>query len=330
MSGGAATLNKGFHYKFKNVLNNKSTRHFTPKETTMSQDDKTKSVAVIGAGSMGAHMARRLLAAGFDVQVCDTSPETLKTFAALGAKTTAAASDCAQAKFVLVMVPTDEALDAVTFGEHGVCSRSDGIKPGIVCVMSTTLPATIDQMVAKAKPLGIELVDAPVSGGPARAEDGTMSIFIGASPAVFKELQPVMAAMGKNLYSCGAPGTGSAVKVINNLIGITNIFITAEAYEIAADRGVDLHQLSQILDASTASNFLTGDMNEASRQYQGWGASAESLCKILVKDISFANALMDSTRVSHSLAKHVLNYAKSDDPYRLERWARIAKLPPKS
>lgn len=293
----------------------------------MSQDAMKKTVAVIGAGAMGAHMARRLLEAGFKVQVCDTNTATLERFAALGATTTAQASDCAQADVVLVMVPTDQALEAVTFGQNGVCSRTDGIRPGIVCVMSTTMPTTIDDLASRAKPLGIDLIDAPVSGGPARAEDGSMSIFIGAPTTTFDELQPIMAAMGKNLYNCGAPGSGSAVKIINNLIGITNIFITAEAYEIAEGRGIDLHQLSQILEASTGRNFLTMDIDEASRQYQGWGASAESLCKILVKDIGFANTLMDATRANHALARYVLDYAKSEDPHRLERWARIAQRP---
>ena len=296
----------------------------------MNESKTIQSVALIGAGSMGARMAKRLLAGGVNTIVCDTRQETRETFAKLGAQTTASASDCAQADLIVVMVPSDEALRAVTIGDNGVSSRNDGVKPKIICVMSTTMPGTARELAQQCQARGIALVDAPVSGGPARAEDGTLSIFFGGSDEAFEQLQPILGLMGKNIYHCGDVGSACAVKIINNLICITNIYITGEAFEIATDLGVDLNRLAPILDVSTGRNFISADLGQSIKQFKEWGGSDESFAaigNILKKDLGFALELIQPDHINSSLAKRVLEYAKSDDPHLFNRWRQIADTP---
>lgn len=290
----------------------------------------TEKIAFIGVGSMGAKMAKRLIAAGLNVQICDTQERTRLAFSKLGAETTAKASDCAGADVVFVMVHTDEALHSVTFDSGGVAAPEKKSKPSVICIMSTALPKTMQALAVKANQMGIALVDAPVSGGPARAEDGSLSIFVGSHKEQFDRLKPILALMGKNLYHCGKVGSASAVKVINNLIGLTNIFITGEAYEIASELGLDLHHLCEILDVSTGSNFISADLNQGIKQFQEWSgndASFAAIKAILSKDLGFAMTLIKPERAETSLTKTILQYAQSEDEHLLSRWKRLADLP---
>jgi len=296
----------------------------------MQNFTQLKQVAFLGVGSMGARMAKRLLANGIDLTVCDTRTEALTVFSQLGAKTTQIASECADIDILIVMVPSDQALYAVTVGPNGAINRADGIRPKIICVMSTTLPKTIRDISAQAAQKGVVVIDAPVSGGPARAEDGSLSIFVGSKESDFKKIAHVLKLMGKNLYHCGDVGSASAVKVINNLICITNIYVTAEAYEIASGLGIDPHKLAPILDVSTARNFISADMNQSIKQFQEWvkdETSFQSINNILKKDLSFALDLIDAEVANNTIAKKVLEYAQSDDVNLLKRWKLIAQSP---
>lgn len=297
----------------------------------MKDLDPLKTVALIGAGSMGARMASRMLESGVGILVCDTNQDVLASFSARGARVTSNASDCGQADLVIVMVPSDDALQAVTVGPRGACSRVDGVKPKMLCVMSTTMPNTAREIARVCETRGIEVVDAPVSGGPARAEDGSLSIFIGGSEVAFDQIKPMLGLIGKNLYHCGDIGSASAVKIINNLICITNIYITGEAFDLAIDLGVEINRLAPILNASTGRNFISADLDQAIKQFKEWGgndSSFDAIQHILQKDLGFAVSLLKPDHAGTSLAKRVLEYAKSTDPNLLNRWKQIAELTP--
>lgn len=298
----------------------------------MKNSETLQSVALIGAGSMGARMANRLLESGMKTLVCDTSSDILADFSARGADVTSNAADCGHADLVIVMVPSDQALRAVTVGPLGACNRTDGVKPKVVCVMSTTMPDTAREIAQHCESQGIVMVDAPVSGGPARAEDGSLSIFVGGSETAFETVKPVLGILGKNLYHCGDIGSASAVKIINNLICITNIYITGEAFELARDLGVEINRLAPILNVSTGRNFLSADLNQAIKQFKEWGGSEASFIAIqhiLQKDLGFAATLFKPDHAKTSLMKKVLEYAKSTDPHLQDRWKQIAELTPK-
>jgi len=249
-----------------------------------------RKIAVIGVGSMGNPMARRIHSAGYELTVCDRNEKALEAFAKLGVRTVLQAADCADCDVVIVLVATPQQLQSVALGQGGLKDGLAGRKP-YLAVMSTVTPAAMRDVAAELEPLGVKVIDAPVSGGLVKAEDGTLAIMMGGRAKDVDALRPLMSTMGNNLFHCGVLGTGQTVKIVNNVIGIANIAIAAEAYRIGIENGLSLSDAIPVLEQGSGRNFFSRRPEDAPLAYGAWAKTRpdfDSLQAIIRKDIDLA------------------------------------------
>ncbi|MCW0206379.1 MAG: NAD(P)-dependent oxidoreductase [Achromobacter sp.] len=290
--------------------------------------ESIKTVAFIGAGNMGAPMARRAWRGGFDVMVCDISPATRESFSREGIPTTADVADCAAADAIIVLLANDAQITDALLGERGL---ANAIPPGhrpVVCMMSTTLPDTLRTLEAPLAAAGARLIDAPVSGGIVGARDGTLTLMLGGSRADIQHVQPLMSTMGKRIFHCGALGSAEVAKIINNMLCVTNMFLTAEAIELAQAHGVAFEDLAPILAVSTGMNFLTADAAMGRAQYRAWAPSEDAypaIHRIVSKDLHLALALGDLASLDLGLLKQVSSYVDDGGPTAAARWTHAGQ-----
>ena len=249
------------------------------------------NIAFIGLGNMGAPMARNLLKAGHEVHLFDLNQAVLAELAEQGGNISASPKDAAaQAELVITMLPAAAHVRSVYLGEDGVLA---GIRPGTLAVDCSTIdPQTARDVSGAAAAQGIELGDAPVSGGTGGAQAGTLTFMVGASSDLFAQLQPVLAQMGRNVVHCGEVGTGQIAKICNNLLlGISMIGVS-EAMALGNALGIDTQVLANIINSSTGRCWSSDTYNPwpgvietapASRGYSG-GFGAE----LMLKDLGLA------------------------------------------
>lgn len=290
----------------------------------MTQEIKPiKTVAFIGAGNMGAPMARRAHAAGFELTICDRNEAVLKDFSQDGIRVTRDAADCASADAVVVLLANDAQVKEALIGAQGLSSN---IPPGhrpIICMMGTTLPDTLQSIDGPLQAAGARLIDAPISGGIVGAKAGTLTIMMGGEQSDIQAVTPLMQSMGQRLFHCGELGTAEVVKVINNMLCIANMFLTAEAIELAEQHGVTFEKLSPILAVSTGLNFLTADATIGRAQYAAWARSDEAyraIHAVVSKDLHLALKLAALSGTEPGLLQHISSYVDSNDPAAQQRW----------
>lgn len=204
---------------------------------------------------MGEPMARSLRRAGFEVTVCAyRRREALERLRADGANEAADPAAVAAASDVTIAcVPDAPDVESVLFGPRGVVA---GARTGSLAIdMSTISPVATRAFETRLRERGIAFIDAPVSGGPARAATGTLAIMVGASDADFERALPVLTAMGTP-HHMGPVGMGETVKLVNQIV-IANVMIAnAEALVFAQRAGADLNAVRKVLATATASNYV--------------------------------------------------------------------------
>lgn len=283
------------------------------------------NVAFVGAGSMGAPMARCARRAGFDLIVCDRNQAVLDAFSAEGARVTTSVVDCASADAIVVLLANDAQILEAMLGPGGLADAIPAGRQPVVCMMSTTLPETLQTISAGLRASGARLIDAPVSGGIVGAEEAKLTIMMGGDPEVVAAVMPLIRSMGNNIFHCGALGSGEVVKVINNMLCIANMFLTAEAIDLAERYGVSFESLAPILNVSTGRNFLTDDAGTGRSQYAAWSrseAAFASLHNVVSKDLHLAKKLADSAGIDLRLLDRVSQYLDSTDIQVMQRWMR--------
>ena len=195
-------------------------------------------LAFIGLGIMGRPMALNLLRAGHTVFVHARRAESMTPLTEAGAIACASPADAtAQAEISIVMVSDTPDVEQVILGEHGV---AQGARPGSVVVdMSSISPTATRTMADKLRAQGVEMLDAPVSGGDVGAINATLSIMVGGRPEVFERVRPVFEAMGQNIVHIGDNGAGQVAKACNQIVAAVTIEAVAEALLFARKNGVD-------------------------------------------------------------------------------------------
>lgn len=212
-------------------------------------------VGFVGLGKMGLPMTKNLLKAGFEVWVVSRSRGPIEAAVAAGAKEAESPADLARRVDVgLTCVPLPETVEEVYLGEQGLLA---GAHPGLILADHSTVGPDLNRKIeAAAKEKGVAFLDAPVSGGPMGAEAGTLSIMVGGDKEAFEKALPVFRAMGRHVVHFGPSGSGSVVKLINNmLVGIHELAIS-EALLLATKAGIDLHQLYELLMNSTGASAM--------------------------------------------------------------------------
>ena len=198
------------------------------------------AVGFVGVGNMGSGMAARLLEQGWQVSVCDIDGARVEALRALGAHAAATPAQLAAGSEVLVICVVDAVqTEQVLFGEAGAAPSL--AKGQAVLLCPTIAPQDVERFAARLAQGGIAAIDAPMSGGPARARDGSMSLMVACEDAVFARHLPLLRALSSKLFRIGArPGDGARTKLVNNLLAGINLAGAAEALAMAARMGLDL------------------------------------------------------------------------------------------
>ncbi len=216
----------------------------------------TNRVAVIGLGSMGSGMAASLLKAGFSVAACDVNPEAVARFREAGGQAAATPAEAAKGAAVVVAVVVNAAqTEAVLFGENGAAAA---MPEGAVFVSSATMdPAIARRLAARLEETGRHYLDAPMSGGAARAAEGQLTFLASGSKAAFAGARKALDAMAGTLYELGdEPGQGAAFKMINQLLAGVHIAAACEAMSFAAKQGLDLRRVYEVITKSAGNSWM--------------------------------------------------------------------------
>jgi 2-hydroxy-3-oxopropionate reductase len=204
------------------------------------------NLGFIGLGIMGKPMAGHLLKAGHRVQVYDLNPEPLRELSAQGAVACRSSREVAEkSDIIILMVPDTPDVEQALFGREGV---AEGVKKGSVVVdMSSISPISTKEFSKKLKDLGVEMLDAPVSGGQVGAEKATLSIMVGGKPEIFEKIKPIFEILGKNIVHIGNHGDGQTCKVANQIVVALTIAAVSEALVFASKAGADPRKVREAL-----------------------------------------------------------------------------------
>jgi putative dehydrogenase len=216
----------------------------------------SRNVGVIGLGAMGLGVARSLLRAGFRVHACDLRSAVLESFAADGGVACANPAELgAQCEVVITLVVNAAQTEAVLFGEHGAVAS---MKPGSVVIASATVsPDFAIDLGKRVEAAGLQMLDAPVSGGAARAASGEMTMMTSGPAAAYAACEDVLTGMAGKVYRLGAVhGVGSKVKIINQLLAGVHIAAAAEAMALGLREGVDAESLYDVITHSAGNSWM--------------------------------------------------------------------------
>jgi L-threonate 2-dehydrogenase len=213
-------------------------------------------VGVIGLGTMGLGAARNLVAKGHDVTGCDLRADARAALESAGGKAVArpdALPDGLEAVLLLVVTAAQE--EAVLFGDQGCASR---LPQGTVVICSATIPPDAARALeSRLNAAGLLMLDAPVSGGKAGAEAGTMTVMAAGAPAAFARAQPVLDAIAGKVFRLGdQAGAGSTVKMVNQLLAGVHIAVAAEALALGIRAGADPRTLFEVISVSAGNSWM--------------------------------------------------------------------------
>ena len=225
-------------------------------------------IAFIGLGNMGAPMALNLIKAGHEVAVFDLVAPAMDPVVKAGARGAKSATDAASgAQVVISMLPASQHVESLYLGEEGLLTRiADG---ALVIDCSTIAPQSARKVALAAAARGLDMVDAPVSGGTGGAVAGTLTFIVGGEAAVFERARPVLEQMGKNIFHAGASGAGQVAKIANNMMLGIQMAGAAEALALGVANGLDPVVLSDIISKSSGRNW-------AFELYNPWPGVMES------------------------------------------------------
>jgi 2-hydroxy-3-oxopropionate reductase len=212
-------------------------------------------IGFIGLGIMGKPMSRNLLKAGYELVVMDRNPEVVKAVAADGAATAGTPKAVAEkTDVVITMLPNSPEVRDVVLGRDGLIH---GVRPGAALIdMSSIAPLVAREIGERLKERGVEMLDAPVSGGEPKAIDGTLSVMVGGKKEIFDRYYPVMKAMAGSVVLTGELGAGNITKLANQIIVALNIAAMSEALVLASKAGVSPDLVYQAIRGGLAGSTV--------------------------------------------------------------------------
>jgi 2-hydroxy-3-oxopropionate reductase len=210
-----------------------------------------KKIGFIGLGIMGRPMAKNLLKVGFPIVAYDLNKDAVADLVKAGALAASSSKEAAgEADVIITMLPDSPDVKEVILGKDGVL---EGIKPGsIVIDMSSINPLVSQEIEKELRKRGVEMLDAPVSGGETGAIQGTLAIMVGGEEKIFKDCVDIFNAVGKNIVRVGGIGAGGFVKLVNQIIVAMNIAAVGEAFTLGAKAGLDPQVIHQAIRGGLA------------------------------------------------------------------------------
>jgi 3-hydroxyisobutyrate dehydrogenase len=284
-----------------------------------------KKVGVIGLGNMGRGMALTLKRMGFDAIGTDSVASTREALAKEGISIRETIGQVvAECEMVFLSLPTAAIVEDVIDGPNGIIQNA---RSGVLIVdTSTSHPDTTRRMLVKLNAVGMELMDAPVSGGPKGAITGTMAMVIGASAKNFERAEPILTAMTGKRVHVGDVGAGHVAKIANNLFTASHLLIAGEVTRMAAKAGVPTDQLLQGINAGSGRSFVT------EHSYPTWIMNGKFdsgfTMKLMRKDVRLSQELIQALELDLPMANKVAElWAKSIETIEdAEDFNRIVEL----
>ncbi len=216
-------------------------------------------VGIVGVGNMGGAMAARLLEAGWPVQVCDIDLHRVRVLEPQGAQVCHTPAQCATGVAALIVCVVDSPqVEAVLFGPAGAEAV---LQPGQdVLLCPTIAPQDTERFAARLLERGVSMIDAPMSGGPARARDGSMSLMLAGAHEVIERRRDLLAALSGKVFRISArPGDGARTKLVNNLLAGVNLVGAAEAIALAERLGLDPGPTLALIEQSSGQSWIGSD-----------------------------------------------------------------------
>lgn len=239
---------------------------------------ETTTLTFVGIGAIGLPMATQLAAAGFAVTGVDPFPAAHERAAAAGIPAVASITDAPRAETVVVMVATPEQLAELV----DLALDTTAVAGQTWIIMSTVGPASVVEQAARLTAAGAGVVDAPVTGGVARASTGELTMFVSGSPASTDAAATALAALGTPRIVGEAIGDGQAIKVVNQHLCAVHIAAAAEALALASSLGLDPTAVLSLIESGAAASWMLSDRGP--RMLEGTDAAVMSRVDIFVKD----------------------------------------------
>lgn len=211
-------------------------------------------VGFIGLGIMGKPMALNILKAGYDVTVNDLNPESVEVLVQAGAVFGTPTDMGATCDVIITMLPASHHVEQVVLGENGLLQTATA---GTILIdMSSISPVASVEIAEQAALRGVEMLDAPVSGGEPKAIDGTLSIMVGGKDDIFETVRPLLEVVGASVTLVGKNGSGVTAKLANQIIVNLNIAAMSEALTLAAKAGIDVEKMYQAIRGGLAGSAV--------------------------------------------------------------------------
>jgi 3-hydroxyisobutyrate dehydrogenase-like beta-hydroxyacid dehydrogenase len=267
------------------------------------------NVGFIGLGTMGLPMSRNVLKGGYRVYGYDINPLRMEEFRKFGGAICNSIGELVRkCDCIHIVVLDDKQVKDVMLGEDGVVKNA--VKPLYVAIHSTILPSTCVEVAGKASQFGVKVIDAPISGGPIGAEEGSLTFMVGGDKEAFEKLKPILELMGKNIFYLGALGSGLKVKLLNNLMLYCNNVIAAEAIEIAKKMGISESDFLNVVNTSSGGSWVTQKWE--SFNLLKWIDSKPGFVELILKDIEDGV----KTIYEHGLRSIIFEFFKGYYEYR--------------
>lgn len=283
-------------------------------------NNQSYSVAVIGLGSMGMGAAVSCINAGLNTYGIDLNPVALEKLKAAGAKDVATNGEgfAQHLDAVVVLVVNAAQANAALFGENGIAKK---LKPGTAVMVSSTMAAADAQGISqKLTELGLIMLDAPVSGGAAKALKGEMTVMASGSQEAFEKLQPVLNATAAKVYNIGEEiGLGATVKIVHQLLAGVHIAAGAEAMALASKAGIPLDVMYDVVTHAAGNSWM---FENRMKHVVDGDYTPLSMVDIFVKDLGLVNDTAKSLHfplylasTAYSMFTQASNagYGKEDD-----------------
>ncbi len=257
------------------------------------------AVNIIGVGNMGGAMALNLLARGYAVHVDDIDAAKVAFLKQKGALAgTEYAQSATNLIVTIICVVDHQQTEEVLFGKHGVCSWA---APGHTVMLSPTIsPGHVESFAVRLAERGVRTIEAPMSGGPARAADGSMSLMVACSDALFAEHEPLLRDLSSKLFHVSTRiGDGARTKLVNNLLAAINLVGAAEATALAQRLGLDASRTLDVIVQSSGQSWIGNERMR--RAIAGDFSPVRAHMSLLAKDTKLAMEMAGEAGFSNPL-----------------------------
>jgi 3-hydroxyisobutyrate dehydrogenase len=269
-------------------------------------------VGFVGLGNMGAPMAANLVKAGHRVVGYDINAQALQALASAGVQGARSATDAViGADVVITMLPAGEHVREVWLHQGGLIEAAKAAMP--LLIDCSTIDVESARAVSEAaRVAGLEMLDAPVSGGVGGATAATLTFMVGGSEAAFARGLPVLQAMGKNIVHAGGAGAGQAAKICNNMMLAINMVGVSEGFLLARKLGLDWDKLFEIASTSSGQSWALSNYCPAPGPVPGAPSNREYapgfMAALMLKDVKLSQAAADAAGSPTPLAAHAMSF----------------------